>query len=277
MISDQGSKELGTVLLYVVVPSVVIKTFCIEYTAEKASQLAQSLLFSVLAMAAAVIISWAVFGLKKGISCFSSTFSNAAFIGIPLITGTIGSQAIFYISMIIVLVNLLQWTLGVYMITKDPSSMSLKKIVTNPIVIAVALGMIIFFGRIPVPELVLNTLNTVTGMNTPLAMILSGIYLAQADIRKMVSRTDNYLVSLMRLAVIPLVTMLVMKVIPLGSLDMKLAILIAAAAPVGSNVAIFARQYNKDHTLAIEQVCMSTVLCIASLPLIVMAAIILLG
>jgi len=272
MVTDQGSKELGTILLYVVVPAVVIKTFCIEKTAEKVIELSHSFLLAFAAMTVTVLLSMIVFKKQTGVSCFSSAFSNAAFIGIPLITGTLGAEAVFYISMMIVLVNLLQWTLGVFFLTGDKSAMSVKKIITNPIVISVLIGLLIFLSGIKVPDMAFTVLNTITGMNTPLAMVVSGIYLAQADVLGMLKRKDNYLVSVCRLVVIPLMTVLVLKIIPFGNVTMKMAILIACASPVGSNVAIFARQYDKDHKMAIEQVCMSTVLCLIALPLVAMLA-----
>lgn len=272
MVTDQGSKELGTILLYVVIPSVVIKTFCIEKTAEKVLELTHSFVLAAAAMLIAVVVSMMMYGKKNGVSCFSGSFSNAAFIGIPLITGTLGAEAVFYISMMIVLVNLLQWTLGVFFLTGDKSAMSVKKIITNPIVISVLIGLLIFLSGIKVPDMAITVLNTITGMNTPLAMVVSGIYLAQADVLGMLKRKDNYLVSVCRLVVIPLITVLVLKIIPFGNVTMKMAILIACASPVGSNVAIFARQYDKDHKMAIEQVCMSTILCLLSLPLVAMLA-----
>ncbi|MBR4162329.1 MAG: AEC family transporter [Solobacterium sp.] len=272
MVTDQGSKELGTILLYVVIPSVVIKTFCIEKTSEKVLELTHSFVLAAAAMLIAVVVSMVMFGKKNGVSCFSSSFSNAAFIGIPLITGTLGSEAVFYISMMIVLVNLLQWTLGVFFLTGDKSAMSVKKIITNPIVISVLIGLLIFLSGIKVPDMAITVLNTITGMNTPLAMVVSGIYLAQANIMDMLKRNENYLVSVCRLLIIPVLTVLVLKVMPVGNTTMKMAILIACASPVGSNVAIFARQYDKDHKMAIEQVCMSTVLCLLSLPLVAMLA-----
>jgi len=49
---------------------------------------------------------------------------------------------------------------------------------------------------------------------------------------------------------------------------MKLALLFAAAAPVGANVAIFAQLYGQDYTEAVKDVCMSTVFSIVSMPVI---------
>ena len=77
---------------------------------------------------------------------------------------------------------------------------------------------------------------------------------------------------LFRLVIIPLAALLIMKLIPFGAIDMKTAVLIAAACPAGSNVVIFASQYRKDEAFSVECVCLSTILCLVTLPLMIMAA-----
>ncbi|MBQ9154788.1 MAG: AEC family transporter [Solobacterium sp.] len=279
MISDQGSKELGTILLYLVIPVVVINNFCIERTAEKSAELLQSTLLAGIGMIAAIAISHIVFGKRDGISCFSSAFSNAGFIGIPLVSAVMGAQYIFYISVMIVFVNALQWTYGVYVITDDSSVMSPKKVITNPIILAVAAALVIYFSGLGnhVPSVVTSVFSAIAGLNTPLAMMVSGIFLAQSDLLAMFKKKRTYLVCLFRLILIPAATLLLFKILPVGNLEMKLALMIACAAPVGSNVAVFARNYDKDYTSAVEQVCLSTILCLIALPLMITLSSMILG
>lgn len=268
-ISQQGSKDMGSILLYVVIPCAIINSFLVERTQENLTALLETALISALAMAAACLVSWLIYGKKDGIACFSSAFSNAAFMGIPLIQAVIGPHAVFYISMMIVLVNALQWTFGVYVMTGDKSVMNPGKLKSNPVILAVIAGLIILLCGIPVGEFPRRVLSTLTALNTPLAMIVTGVYLAQTDIIGMLKNKKAYMVSLIRLVVIPLLTILVMKFLPVGTPEMKMAVLIAAACPVGSNVSIFAQQFNKDYKASVEQVCLSTLLCIITLPLAV--------
>ena len=271
-ISDQGSKDIGKILLYLVIPIVIINNFMIEFSAENVEALIHSTIISLICMVIAMIVSYVFFGKKDGIANFSSTFSNAGFIGIPLVQATLGSSAVFYISIMIVLINVLQWTYGVFIITNDSSVMSIKKIITNPIVIAVIIGLLAFVLQIRLPNTITTVFSHITSLNTPLAMIVSGVYLAQSDLKAMLVNKKIYLVSLMRLVIIPLITIIIFKFLPFGSIELKLAILITAACPVGSNVAIFAHAYNKDYHSAVEQVCMTTILCLITLPIIIMLA-----
>ncbi len=182
MITVQGSSDMGKILLYLVIPVVIIQSFWITKTPEKTTELFYSILLSFIAMVISVVISYIFFGKEDGISTFSSAFSNAAFIGIPLVTATISEEAAFFIAMMIVLINALQWTIGVYMISKDKNAIHIKKIITNPIVISVVIGLILYFSGIPQPEIMASLFSNIKGINTALAMIISGAYLAQSDL-----------------------------------------------------------------------------------------------
>ena len=277
LISDQGSKDIGKVLLNIVIPVVVISNFCVERTPDKVTELLSSAVISLICMAVSIMTAVLIYHKRNRVDEFSVAFSNAGFIGIPLVQATLGSGAVFYISIMIVLINLLQWTYGVFTITDDRKYINVRQVAKNPIVISVLIGIVVFALNIKLPSIVRSVFSIISGINTPLAMLVSGVYLAQSDILTIIKKKDVYLVCFVRLILIPLLVTVIMKVIPLGSVDLKLAILLAGAAPVGSNVAIFASQYGKDYKRGIENVCVSTLLCIASLPLIVYIAKMLLG
>ncbi|MCR4855913.1 MAG: AEC family transporter [Erysipelotrichaceae bacterium] len=277
LISDEGSRDIGKILLNVAIPVVVISNFCIEKTAEKTVQFLQSMLLCLICMILSIVMAYLFYHKRDRIAEFSAAFSNAGFIGIPLVQATFGNEAVFFISVMIVLVSSLQWTFGVYTMTDDRSVMDLRKIISNPIVISVIIGVLIYASGVKMPLIVRDIFSLISAINTPLAMFVSGVYLAQSDLLKIMKQKDPYLVSLARLIVIPLVTVLVFRLIPFGSRQMKLAILLAAACPVGSNVAIFAQQYGKDYRKGVEYVCISTILSILSLPLLVMIAQFVLG
>ncbi|NLH64163.1 MAG: hypothetical protein GX478_08265 [Erysipelotrichaceae bacterium] len=272
MITNQGSKDIGRILLYIVIPIVIISSFWIERTPEKTTVLIESAVISAAVMFVAVAFSYFVFGRKDGTACFSSSFSNAGFIGIPLVQMILGSDAVFYISIMIVLINALQWTFGVYMISGDKNVMNFKAIIKNPIVISVGAGLLLYFVNIPCPAMVSSFFTSIKSLNTPLAMIVSGVFLAQSDLLTMFVNKKTWMVSMYRLLIIPAITLLICWILPFGSNDVKMAILIASACPVGSNVAIFAQQYDKNYKEAVEHVCLSTILCIITLPFIVIAA-----
>ena len=100
-------------------------------------------------------------------------------------------------------------------------------------------------------------------------MFTVGIYLAQTDIVKMFQKIQLYKISFVRLLLIPLAAMVILMLIPAQYNDMKTAILIASACPVGSNIAVYAQLHDKDYPYAVETVVVSTLFSIVTVPFII--------
>ena len=277
MVSNQGAKDIGKILLNLVVPIIVISNFCIERNSENTKALIDSTIVTIICMAIATIISALVFHSRNSIDEFSATFSNAGFIGIPLIQSSIGDRGVFYVSIMIVLVGLLQWTYGVYAITNDKKYINASKLISNPMTISVIIGIILYALNIKLPAMANSLMSSFSALNTPLAMVVCGVYLAQSDLLSALKNKEVYFVTLMRNVVIPLITLLILKIVNVGNLQINLAILMASACPVGLNVSVFAQQYNKDYQRGVENVCVSTIFSIISIPLVVYLATIVLS
>ena len=130
-------------------------------------------------------------------------------------------------------------------------------------------GAFFFLTGIPMPSVVSKCVSSIAGLNTPLAMFTIGIYMAQTDILKMFSKPRLYLVSLVRMIVIPAAVIALLMVLPSSMNELRYALLIASACPVGSNVAVYAQLHNRDYTYAVETVVISTLLCVITLPLVI--------
>lgn len=265
ILSDEGRAELGRLLTAVVIPTVLLNSLWDEKTAERTSSLAASAVLSAAAMLISVALALLFFH-KNGISCFSAAFSNAGFIGIPLVSGLLGSHSVFYISAMIVLIGILQFTAGLWMITGDRKMLRFRALAKNPVLLAVAVGLMLYMLSLPKPALLSSLFGSIGGLNTPLAMIVLGGYLAQTKPAAMLRRPSNYALSAVRLLVIPCVVACMFALLPMGNFDLKLSVLIACACPAATLGAIFARQVGGDFQRATEEVCVSTVFSLFSLP-----------
>ena len=181
---------------------------------------------------------------------------------------TLGDEAVFYVSSFVALLNILQWTYGVFLLTQDKSVVSFQKLCTNPIILSFLAGLILFFIPLQLPDIMNGMIGTLADMNGPLAMIVLGTYLAQIPLRSLFTESVVYRCTFVRLIVIPVLTILMLVLLPEEYRIIKLTVLIAASAPVGSNVAIFAQLYDGDYFRAVKEVCLSTVFSIITLPLI---------
>ncbi len=268
LVSAGGSADIGRILLYIVMPAAILKSYLADFSRERLEGLFVSFLAALLSLLLSIAAARIAFSKEQGIERFGAAFSNAGFIGIPLVQMTLGEEAVFYVSSYVALLNILQWTYGLVTITGDRSLISVKRLRTNPILLSFLAGIALFLLPVSLPETAENMVGTIAGMNGPLAMIVLGVYLGQVPLRSLFSGRVVYRCALVRLIVIPVLTMALLFVFPEKYHMLKLTILIAASAPVGSNVSIFAQLYGQDYMQSVKEVTLSTLLCIITLPLI---------
>lgn len=269
LITKEGSKSLANLLLYVVLPCVVVKSFCVARTPERTSGLLVSFLAALGILLLAMAVSHLLFQ-KNPIDDFGAAFSNAGFMGFPLVAAVQGSEAIFYAAGFVALLNALQWTYGQSLISGDPGYRSPKAILKNPLVLSLLLGILIFCFEIPMPAIASDLLAALSALNAPLAMVILGVYLAQTDPKTLFNDPHLYVVAAARLVLIPLLTILVLKLLPAQYASIGTTLVIVAAAPIGSNVAVYAQKLGKDYAYAVRGVCLSTLLSAITMPLLML-------
>ena len=271
-ITSSGSKDMATLLLWLVIPAVLINSFCVDFSAEKLKTLFLSSLLGLLALGTAILIGHALFRTSP-IDNFAAAFSNAAFIGIPLVQASIGQEAVFYVVGIIAALNILQWTYGVRILTGKKQAAGIRNILLNPIMVGTIIRLLLFVSGLGtrLPPVISTALRGVSSLNAPMAMLILGGYLAQTNIRSMLLTARLYWLSAVRLLLIPITTLLLFRLLPL-SYEMKMSVFIAAATPVGANVAVYAQINDLDYPYACQTVALSTVCSILTVPLVLLCA-----
>ncbi|MBO5496432.1 MAG: AEC family transporter [Oscillospiraceae bacterium] len=271
-LSEQGSRDLATMLIWLVIPATLINSFCTVCSPEKLLALAQSAFLAALALGLAMLIARLIFR-RSPIDEFAATYSNAGFIGIPLVTASLGSEAVFYTVGIITLMNVLQWTIGVQRLTGRRGAFSVKSLLLSPVVIAGLIGLALFVTGLGanLPTVLSGALKGLAALNAPLAMMVLGAYFARVDVGAMFRSGRLYLLSAVRLLLIPLLTVVAFRLTGLPQ-TMRMAVLISASAPVGVNVAVYAQLHDLDYAYASETVVLSTLLSVVFQPLVLMLA-----
>ena len=269
MITEQGSRDLSNVLLYTVIPCVILRSYMSEFSTEKLRAMGLSALIAVIAFAASIAVAYLPCGTRHRIENFAVAFGNAGFIGIPLVTAVFGPEAAFYVVSFSTFANLLQWTYGIVIISGKKETMNLRMVFVNPVFISMVIGIALFVLQ---PTLVTGTIGYIADGNTVLAMIILGYYLSKVQLRGLFADVRLYLFSALRLLVVPAVTILVFLPFPFARGEITLITLIAAATPIASSTAIFAQKFDQDYRRAVSYVCLSTILSVATLPLVMLFA-----
>lgn len=272
MITEQGRRDLSNVLLYAVIPCVILRSYMSEFSTEKLRAMGLSALIAVIAFAASIAVAYLTCGTRHRIENFAVAFGNAGFIGIPLVTAVFGPEAAFYVVSFSTFANLLQWTYGIVIISGKKETMNLRMVFVNPVFISMVIGIALFVLQPTLPTVVTGTIGYIADGNTVLAMIILGYYLSKVQLRGLFADVRLYLFSALRLLVVPAVTILVFLPFPFARGEITLITLIAAATPIASSTAIFAQKFDQDYRRAVSYVCLSTILSVATLPLVMLFA-----
>lgn len=271
-LTEQGSKDLAGILIALILPVLIIHSFCEPFSYEKLTQLVVSTLVAALALGLCMGIARLVFP-RAPIDFFSASFSNAGFMGIPLVQALYGIEAVTYLVGYIALMNLLQWGMGLSVLTGKKIRLNLKTVLKNPLLISPFVGIFIFCtglgGKLPGP--VSTAISGIAGINGPVAMIVLGSYLAKSNFKSLFMTARQYGLCAVRLLLIPLIIMMVFVMLPVDR-TIRLAVFIASAAPVGANVAVYAQLFDLDYPYACQSVALSTLLSILTMPVVIVAA-----
>ena len=270
MFTKESLGSITSFLLYIVTPCLIVSSFL---SAESGKLDGWTLLLAVVLPALSIVISIAVSYLffrreplgRRRVLRFSMIFCNVGFMGIPLVEGIVGSEGVLYGSFFIAVFNIFCWTYGYVMM--GGGKVRLKALLLNPGVIGLVIGLPLYLLDVPVPALFVEPVELISALNTPLAMIVVGGYIAQVKLRAFVSDLAVYKMAVLRLVVAPLLYLaLVWLLRPDETLLMSTVI--QAATPVAANCVLFAVQYDSDAELASKSVAVSTALSVVTIPLL---------
>jgi len=275
IVEASSKKSLSNMLVYVITPCVIVNSYFTDYDSEILHNLLITLLISFIVMTIGIII---VFLLtifcrtdQKPILRFAGMFSNSAFMGFPLIEALFGSEWLIYASSFLSIFNIYVWTLGIIIIDKQAKALAVvKNIVTSPAIIALVIGLIVFLCRIPVPQIISKPIEYVAAMNTPLAMIITGMIIASSNIKATLKNVWLWLTVCLRLVIIPAVSLGVIVLIntfcQIETVVLQVVYLLACC-PCASITSAFAVRFGYNEDVGACSVVFSTILSIITLPL----------
>lgn len=270
LLSKDTVSEISKLVLTVVNPIVILLAYQRELKAELVANLGWTFLLSILSYALAMAISYLAIrnrtGRETAIERFSCIYSNCGFMGIPLVSAMFGYEGVFYLTAFITMFNLLAWTHGVMQISGERSLRSIVKVLRSPAIIAIVLGMVLFFAQISIPALLAETLGMIGELNTPLAMFVAGATIAQTNLLGVLKKPRVFYVSFLKLFAIPLALILLFLLFPLEK-TMEMTVLAATAAPSAAMCTMQCLNYKKNAAYASELFGVTTLLSIATMPL----------
>lgn len=273
LIDISSKKSFSNLLVYLVVPCMIINSYNTTFDQSVLVNILWCFLGSFILLIVGLIITFIITHFwhidDRPILRFGLIFSNAAYMGFPLIEAMFGKVGLIYASSFVSMFNVLLWTIGYMIVSRSFNvKVALTSIAKTPVLYALVIGLIIFFFQIPLPEIISSPLSLIGNMNTPLSMIITGMIIASSSIVPVLKNKYLWFTTLIRLVAIPLACFGTVYLLSLAGIDHEVLkiIFVLEACPCAAITSVFAVKFNYNEDLAASSVVITTLLSIITLP-----------
>lgn len=271
-VTARGARQLTSILFYIVTPAVIVSSLQDMIGKISLVSLLSAGGLSVLCMGVGILVSMFLFPKqireRRKVLRFATAYCNSGFMGLPLAQAVLGPAGAAYASMFIVVFNFFVWTHG-FCSMSGSKKINWKKALINPGLVGLAMGLPLFVFSVRLPEVLQIPVAAFSGLNTPLAMLVIGIYVSRVNLKDIFCDSSLYALSAVRLLLIPFLCFLIM--LPLRPDPVTAAtMLILSASPSGANTVMFAALCGGDTKLASKAVAFTTLLSALTMPLMIL-------
>lgn len=275
ILTEQGVKSMTDMVLILVTPCVIIKSFIREFDPKVLKNLLISFLIAFLVHFGFIVLSRLILHSKQAatqrVLQFGVIFSNCGYMSIPLQQALLGDTGVFYGSSFIAIFNLFIWSYGIILMSGDKKYMTPKKLLISPGIIGIAVGLIIFLFSLPIPKIIAEPISYLASLNTPLPMIIIGYHLANSRLIDGLKDLKCLYAIALKLFAFPSLALIVMYLCGIRG-TMLVSSVISCSAPTAAITTMFSSKFGGDTSLSVNMVSLSTVMSLISMPILITLA-----
>ncbi|WP_195952867.1 AEC family transporter [Clostridium saudiense] len=271
IITKEINKGLTNILLKITLPCLVVSSFIFDLSDELKDNIIRCFIYSPLVLIISIVISYILLipikGEKKIIIQFANVFSNCGFIGFPIVFSIYGNEGVIYASIFNLFFTAFLWTYGVILFNGKMKREDIKKVLLNPAIVAVFIGLIIMIFGFDIPSVLSSTLDLVGNMTSPLSMIIVGVILGNAKIISYLKDKTIYYSAFLKLIIMPCILILISKLLKDTSLVIK-TLIIVTAMPAAAMTSILAESFDKESEYSAVIVFITTLFSVITFPIL---------
>jgi predicted permease len=276
----ESTRYLSLLLVNIASPCLVLYSMSQqELNRETVTSVIQAAGLMMLALTAATLIAFFAVRIMKtpaadrGVYRTALVLTNCGFMGYPLVLAVFGDKGLFLTIIANSVFTIFTYSAGVLMLIsgreeKLTLKAALKSILSAPVVASVV-GLLIFVFGIPLPDLLVNFLDTVGGITIPLSMIIIGIQLAESKVKEVLGNRHIYEMIVLRLIVLPAALFVLFMWLPVNTLVFCIVIFIMAM-PSAAVTPVLSEIYGVNAKLAAQIVFITTMCSLVSIPVVAM-------
>lgn len=279
VLKEEHIKGFAVFLLYVCSPALSIYSFqqaeCnMEILINIGILLLVTTFMQVLIMGIGFLINIKTYKIDGAsrVATVAAAFGNVGFFGVPILQALLPDhpEAMVYSAVMSVMMNLIGWTLGMFMMSGDRKHVSVKNFLINPTTLCLLIALPLFFTNTSLPKPVMNFVEFFSKMSTPTAMTVLGMRLAFVKFRDLMDYRQVVAIFL-KLIVLPLITFGIMYALPVDE-TLKISTYILSCMPPAAITLNFAELSNTSPKTAANIVVVGSLLVAITLPVLLLIA-----
>lgn len=268
--NDVARDKLTDFVVFVTLPCMIFESFNMAFSLESLKQGALALLIAVGMSRVALLLGKVLYNRfpyeEKSILQYGTLVSNSGFAGLPVVSGAYGDEGLFLGSLFIIPTRILMWSAGISLFTRADAKQAVKKVLLNPGIIAVEVGLVRMLFQIPLPHFVDTAVDNLGGCTSPMAMALVGAILVDVPLKTVFDLKSFYLVAV-RQFLLPGICLAALRLLHVDPLTIGVSVVITGM-PIGSTTAILAQKYVADAKFASKCVFISTLTSLVTVPIL---------
>lgn len=276
VLNQETIRGISMLILNVSLPALIISSMQFPFSNEMLTTSLQIALISVVTYLGLIAFSYGYARVIKmetarmDVTQFSLVFANVSFMGFPIISVLYGEQGVFYAALFNIPFQVLLVTLGVVFVTRHSEAssgkMNLRKALVSPGLIAIFIGFGFFVLPATIPTPLLQSLQMIGGITTPLSMIVIGGMLADVAFFSVFGDRDLYRLAFARLLLLPALVFAPLKLLGVEGMLLVIPVMIIGM-PVATLTGAFARLYDSDYYYASKAIFLTTLCSLITIPL----------
>ena len=268
--TDEARDKLTDFVVLVTLPCMIFESFHIAFSLETLKQGAASVAIALVMACVALLLGKVLYNRfpyeEKSILQYGTLVSNSGFAGLPVVSGTYGDEGLFLGSLFIIPTRILMWSAGISLFTRADAKQAVKKVLLNPGIIAVEVGLVRMVLQLPLPHFVDTAVDNLGACTSPMAMALVGAILADVPLKTVFDPKSFYLVAV-RQFLLPGICLAALKLLQVDPLTIGVSVALTGM-PIGSTTAILAQKYGADAQFASKCVFISTLTSLVTVPIL---------
>jgi len=275
VVTSEGKKVLSNFLIKAIVPAMIVNAYLnMEFDTQILANLLQAFGLSfgsiLFAMLVSGLLLWKMKTKNKKVLWFAWSYSNAAYMGFPLVKGLFGDEGMIYASAFATVFNIVVWSIGYAIMSGETDAKKLvKTVVKSPVTCSVVVGLLVYLCRIPVTEIIKAPIRMMGESTTPISMLIIGVMIAESRLKAVIANKEIWLTVAVRLVLVPALTFGLYYLFGIGGM-VGSVILIQAASPAAATTSVLATQFNHDEVIGAGTVVVTTICSIVTLTIFAM-------